>query len=63
MMNETEGILNFLDEAQKEIKNRIPDVMNNFQGFSQAVIREGLLTPKMKELIAVAVSVGIRCQP
>lgn len=62
-MNETEGILNFLDEAQKEIKEHIPDVMRNFQGFSQAVIREGLLMPKIKELIAVAVSVGIRCQP
>ncbi len=63
MQNEAESILNLLHEGQDEIKERIPDVMENFQNFSQSVIKEGLLTPKMKELIAIAVSVSIRCQP
>lgn len=57
------GVLNFLEEAQRELKERMPDIMNGFQGFSKAVLKEGLLSPKTKELIAVAVSVGIRCQP
>ncbi|HHW40426.1 MAG TPA: carboxymuconolactone decarboxylase family protein [Syntrophomonadaceae bacterium] len=63
MQNEAESILNLLHEGQDEIKQRIPDVMENFQNFSQSVIKEGLLTPIMKELIATAVSVSIRCQP
>lgn len=57
------GVLSFLEDAQRELKERMPDVMGNFQGFSKAVLKEGLLSPKTKELIAVAVSVGIRCQP
>lgn len=63
MQNEAESILNLLHEGQDEIEQRIPGVLENFKGFAQSVTKEGLLTPKFKELIAVAVAVSIRCQP
>lgn len=62
-MNDTESLLEMLQEGQSELKERHPEILESFQGLSRAVHREGALSPKFKELIGIAVSVAIHCQP
>lgn len=62
-MKETENLLKTLEEGRAELQKRFPEIMEGFQGIARAVHREGSLSPKFKELIGVAVSVAIRCQP
>ncbi len=62
-MKETENLLKTLEEGRAELQKRFPEIMEGFQGIAGAVHWEGALSPKFKELIGVAVSVAIRCQP
>lgn len=63
LLNDTEKTLSMLQEGQAALKNNLPGVMEKFMGFAGAVLQEGILSKKEKELIAVAVAVGIHCQP
>ncbi len=56
-------ILKLLQEGQKAIQEQLPGVLENFQGLTQSVMKQELFPPKVKELMAVAVAVGIRCHP
>lgn len=40
-----------------------PDVAQSFEQLHQTIISDGALPKKTKELIAVGISVAIRCQP
>lgn len=40
-----------------------PDTLRGFSALAQAATREGTLDRKTKELIAMALSVGARCEP
>ncbi len=62
-MNESIKTIKLLQEGQQAIQETLPGVMKGFRGLSQAVIDLELIPLKVKELIAVAVAVGIRCQP
>jgi alkylhydroperoxidase/carboxymuconolactone decarboxylase family protein YurZ len=62
-LNETKKILSLLQEGQAALKNNLPEVMEKFMGFAGALTQEGILSKKEKDLIAVAVAVGIHCQP
>lgn len=45
----------------KELRGGTPDVMKNFSGLAQAALKPQALDVKTKELIALAISVAIRC--
>ncbi len=63
MLNETQALLNQLQEGQAQMARHLPGVLENFHALAQSVMKERILAPKFKELIAVAVAVAIRCQP
>lgn len=62
-MSSTEDLLEMLQQEQSVLKKQLPEVLKNFQGVSHAVLKEGSLSPKVKELMGVAVSVAIHCRP
>lgn len=43
------------------LKKQIPDTLSGFGGLSKAAHAEGALDHKTKELLALAISVAIRC--
>lgn len=63
MLSDTRETLSMLQQGQAALKDNLPLIMENFKGFAESVTQDGLLSKKEKELIAVAVAVGIRCQP
>lgn len=46
-----------------KMRKDIPDVMQGFTAMAQAAGKPGALDAKTKELIAMALSVGARCDP
>ncbi len=62
-MNESVETIKLLQEGREAIQETLPGVMEGFRDFCQSANAQGLIPNKMKELIAVAVAVGIRCQP
>ncbi len=63
METTSENILKLLDDGQAAIQEALPGVLESFMGFAQNVSQQTLISPKTKELMAVAVAVSIRCQP
>ncbi len=61
-MSDTKERLAMLQEGQKVMKEKFPEVMDKFMGLAQSVLQEGNLSTKEKELIAVAVAVAIHCE-
>lgn len=56
---------NFLDELSgplRELRGGAPEMMKGFSGIAQAALKANALNGKTKELIAVAISVAIRCE-
>lgn len=45
------------------MRREIPDVMQGFGAMAQAAGKDGALDAKTKELVAMALSVGARCDP
>lgn len=45
----------------KELRGGTPEVMKNFSAIAQAALKPNALDTKTKELIALAISVAIRC--
>ncbi len=52
----------WLDDRQR-IKAQAPELARAFGGFYQAVMKEGALSVREKELIALAIGVAQRCLP
>ena len=48
--------------SARELRERIPDVYAGFIELHKAAFAEGALSPKVKELIAVAIAVSDRCE-
>jgi alkylhydroperoxidase/carboxymuconolactone decarboxylase family protein YurZ len=63
ILSDTEELLEMLQQGQSVLKKHLPEVLKNFQNISHTVLQEGTLSPKVKELIGIAVSVAIHCQP
>ena len=51
-----------IGDAVKELRGQIPDVLAGFAQVQKAVMREGALSVKHKELIALALAIGARCE-
>ncbi len=63
MDNESSEMLKLLQEGQGAIQEYLPGVLENFMGVTQSTMNQELIPTRTKELMAVAVAVGIRCQP
>lgn len=50
-------------KAMTAMKAMAPEIGRAFAPFFQGLMKEGALTVKQKELIAVGISVAIRCEP
>lgn len=52
-----------LSDPLKKLRGAAPDVMKNFSGLARAALEAKALDKKTKELIALGISVAIRCEP
>ena len=53
--------MNQLEDAIKNLEAELPDAMAAFEKLHETVVREGAISTKYKRLMAVAVSVALRC--
>ena len=56
----------FFDEYKKqmdEIQKEAPELVKSFGSFFYAVMKEGALSTKTKELIALGIALAQRCEP
>lgn len=56
----------FMQERNKQhvfFEEKMPDVAQNFNGLMDIVFKDGSLSSKTKELIALGISVAVRCEP
>ncbi len=53
----TQDLNHYLGDMRKEI----PDVMNSFSSLAQAALKDGALTQKVKEMIALAIGITSHC--
>ncbi|RME39999.1 MAG: carboxymuconolactone decarboxylase family protein, partial [Planctomycetota bacterium] len=51
------------EQDQGKLKDQAPDVMRGFGGMFQAVMKEGALSVREKELIALGIGLVERCVP
>ena len=51
-----------LSAELRHLRGGAPEVMKNFSAIAQAALTPGALDVKTKELIAIAISVAIRCE-
>lgn len=50
-------------EDQDKVKQLAPEIIRGFGGLFQATMREGALTVREKELIALGIGLAVRCVP
>jgi AhpD family alkylhydroperoxidase len=51
------------DHDTKEMKELLPDLMTGFSGLFTRVFKDGALSVREKELIALGLGVAARCKP
>ena len=56
-----DAFLKGLSPGLKELRGGQPDVMDGFSALAKAALKPGSLDAKTKELIALGISVAIRC--
>jgi len=47
---------------QREMKESTPDILRGFGGMFQALMKEGALSVREKELLAFAIGLAVRCE-
>jgi 4-carboxymuconolactone decarboxylase len=62
-MNKTQEYLAKFKTDIGKMKAEIPDTTQGFAGLFGKVMKEGALTVREKELIAIGISVAIHCEP
>ncbi|MDP3359201.1 MAG: carboxymuconolactone decarboxylase family protein [Lutibacter sp.] len=50
-----------LEKLITQMNDEIPAVMTGFNNLQEAVLSEGVLTAKTKELIALGIAISVRC--
>lgn len=61
MQNDWGTYLAGVSARMKEMRNEHPDVMKGFSALAQAALKPQALDAKAKELIALGISVAVRC--
>lgn len=62
----SQDVKGFYEKYKKDfgkMQGLMPDTVNGFQALFDGVMKEGALPLKQKELIALAISVALRCEP
>jgi AhpD family alkylhydroperoxidase len=54
-------IITRISEKTKVMRSEAPDVMQGFDSMAKAALKDGALSTKTKELIALAIGVSTRC--
>jgi len=54
--------LNKLGAQMQKLGKELPSVMGAFMKLDQECVKEGVLSNKIKELIAVGIAVSVRCE-
>jgi AhpD family alkylhydroperoxidase len=62
-MNKTEEYFARFKTAVDKMKAEIPDTVQGFRGLYGRVMKDGTLTTKEKELIALGIGVAMHCPP
>jgi len=57
------GMAKSLNPAVSELHKTAPEAMQAFHALGAAALEPGALDTKTKELMAVAISVAVRCDP
>jgi AhpD family alkylhydroperoxidase len=63
MRNETKEFFDKFKSDAAKMKEQIPDTINGFAGLFGKVMKEGALSVREKELVALGISVAQRCVP
>ena len=63
MTNNTADFFAHWQTARQKLKDQAPDIARGFGGFYQTVMKEGALSLREKELIAMAIALVQRCEP
>ena len=63
MGNETEKFFEAFKNDMAKMKEQAPDVVNGFVGLFSKVMKDGALSVKEKEFIALGIGVTQRCAP
>lgn len=63
MDNGVEHFFQQWSEDQDKMKKSAADIARGFGGLFQATMKEGALTVREKELIALAIGLAVRCVP
>jgi AhpD family alkylhydroperoxidase len=63
MLQDADGFYAQWPTEMNAMKARAPDIGRAFGPFFQGLMKDGALTAKLKELIAVGLAVGTRCEP
>jgi len=50
-------------QRSEKAKSAMPDAVRGFGGLFAAVMKQGVLTVKQKELIALGIGLAVRCEP
>ncbi|HZJ57278.1 MAG TPA: carboxymuconolactone decarboxylase family protein [Clostridia bacterium] len=62
-MPDYKGSLKDINKSMMELGKLLPDEMNGFMNLHNAALAKGAMDPKTKELIALGISICIRCEP
>lgn len=63
MLKNWQDVTRDYSAATRDLRAGTPEVMKNFSAIAQSALKGGALDPKTKELVALAISVAIRCDP
>jgi AhpD family alkylhydroperoxidase len=63
MAHEAAEFFNTWPASRQKLKDQAPDIARGFGGFYQTVMKEGALSVREKELIAMAIGLAQRCTP
>ncbi len=63
MENDTKEFFEKFNSDMKKLKEQIPDTMNGFSGMFAKIMKDGALSVRDKELIALGISVASTCSP
>jgi AhpD family alkylhydroperoxidase len=62
----SDEVKSFYEKYKKDygkMQQSMPDTVKGFSAFFDSVMKEGALSLKHKELIALAIGVAVRCEP
>ena len=63
MPSETAAFFERWRADQQHVKEYAPDIVRGFGGMYQALMKEGALSVREKELIALGIGLAVRCVP